>query len=487
VLTPAGYSYIGDKIITSYITNNAITGSSVGIKILNGDNNIINNNVIRYNTNSAITIAVSSRNNVIQNNNLNNNIFGAVIAGANTYITQNTVKNNSDTGLVITSKPLYFSYNNLYNNKKYNLNNTIYNLSAENNYWGDGNSVDIEAGLSMTIASSTYLVDYDSYAKEIISFDSLVDPVLKTVDRTTTASFVYFSGLKPVGVDVYLNSNLLDVSSDENSWAFNASLELGENGFYIYYKDVDGNKSNRENISVQRYEILAAPTINSHEKKTTLESMILSGVKPVGSSLLLDGQEIKSVSNESTWSYNLDLEMGENIFSLTAYDSESEQTSLVTAININRTKDIIADTIAAEKAASVTPDVKLSARLAGRLLLQVENDGVIWYVNPKNGERYLVTLDNALNLFRSLSLGITEENLAKLPTRDSGESGDSALMERLAGKLLLRVEKAGRIAYIDYQGYRYDVSRDNLMDIFRSLSLGISNENIYKIPVGETE
>jgi hypothetical protein len=179
--------------------------------------------------------------------------------------------------------------------------------------------------------------------------------------------------------------------------------------------------------------------------------------------------------------------MGENIFSLTAYDSESEQTSLVTAININRTKDIIADTIAAEKAASVTPDVKLSARLAGRLLLQVENDGVIWYVNPKNGERYLVTLDNALNLFRSLSLGITEENLAKLPTRDSGESGDSALMERLAGKLLLRVEKAGRIAYIDYQGYRYDVSRDNLMDIFRSLSLGISNENIYKIPVGETE
>ena len=117
----------------------------------------------------------------------------------------------------------------------------------------------------------------------------------------------------------------------------------------------------------------------------------------------------------------------------------------------------------------------------------MEKGGVIWYVNPNNGERYLVTLDNALSLFRSLSLGITEENLEKLPIKDSGESGDSALMERLAGKLLLRVEKAGRIAYIDYQGYRHDISKDNLMDIFRSLSLGISNENIYKIPVGETE
>jgi len=487
VVTPVGYSYIGDKAITSYITDNTITGSTIGIQILNGDNNIINDNVIRYNTNSAITVAVASRNNVIQGNNLNNNIFGAVIAGANTYITQNNIKNNADTGFIITSKPLYFSYNNLYNNKKYNLNNSVYMLSAENNYWGNDNSVDIEASLLTTNASSTYLVDYNPYLKEGVSLSSLLDPILEAVDRTTTASFVYFSGLKPVGVDVYVNDNLLDVSVDENSWMFRDDLKLGENDFFIYYKNSDGNISGHEKITVQRYETLAAPTINSYEKKTTLESMILSGVKPVGSSLLLDGQEIKPVSNESVWSYNFDFVMGKNAFSLTAYNPESKQTSLVTAININRTKDIIADTIAAEKAASVTPDLKLSARLSGRLLLQVENGGVVWYVNSNDNKRYLVTLDNALSLFRGLSLGITEENLGKLPIKDSEKSGDSALMERLAGKLLLRVEKAGRISYIDYQGYRYDISKDNLMDIFRSLSLGISNENIYKIPVGETE
>ncbi|MDD3285480.1 MAG: right-handed parallel beta-helix repeat-containing protein [Patescibacteria group bacterium] len=487
VVTPVGYSYIGNKVVTSYIKGNTITGSSVGVQITNGDNNVIVGNIIRYNTGAAITAAAASRGNVLQGNELNNNLLGAVISSADSYIAQNNIKNNSDTGLMIGAKPLFLSYNNFYNNKKYNLNNGVYMLSAENNYWGSSDSTEIAATMLTLNASSTYPVDYDPFFKEESSTSSLLPPFIEAVERSTTASLVYLSGLKPAGMAVYINDSLLDVGRDENSWMFKADLKLGENDFSIYYQDANGNNSSRQNISIQRYDTLAAPTVNSYEKTTTLAKITLTGTKPAGSSLLLDGQEIKPASDETVWTYNFDLSLGDNAWSLTAYDAVSKQTSLAAGIKVVRTKDTVAETIAAEKAATKTVDAKLAARLAGRLLLQVEKGGVIWYVNPGDNKRYLVTLDNALSLFRSLSLGISEANLEKLPTPESKQKGDAALMKRLAGKLLLRVEKAGTISYIDYQGYRHDVTRENLMDLFRSLSLGISNENIYKIAIGETK
>lgn len=487
VVTPVGYSYIGDKVITSYIKGNTITGSSVGIQITTGDNNVIAGNVIRYNTGAAVTMAAASRGNVLQGNDLNNNLLGAVISSADTYIAQNNIKNNTNTGLIIGAKPLFLSYNNFFNNKQYHLNNSVYMLAAENNYWGSTEPTEIAASMLTVNASSTYPVDYDPFLKEEFSIRSLLPPFMEAVERSTTAAAVYFSGLKPAGTDVYINDKLLDVSRDENSWMFKADLKLGENNFSIYYQDANGNKSSRQNISIQRYETLAAPTVDAYEKTTTLAKITLTGTKPAGSSLFLDGQEIKPASDDTTWTYNFDVSMGNNTWSLTAYDAESKQTSLATLITINRTKDTVAETIAAEKAAVKTVDAKLSAKLAGRLLLQVEKGGVIWYVNPSDHKRYLVTPDNALSLFRGLSLGITEANLEKIPTPNSQQKGEAALRKRLAGKLLLRVEKAGAISYVDYQGYRHDVTRENLMDLFRSLSLGISNENIYKIAVGETK
>lgn len=487
VVTPVGYSYIGNKVVTSYIKGNTITGSSVGVQITNGDNNVITGNIIRYNTGAAITAAAASRGNVLQGNELNNNLLGAVISSADSYIAQNNVKNNADTGLMIGAKPLFFSYNNFYNNKKYNLNNGVYMLSAENNYWGSSDSAEIAATMLTLNASSTYPVDYDPFLKEEASTAGILAPLLDSFEKVTTAASVYLSGLKSSGTDIYVNGALIDAGRDDNSWMFKADLTLGDNEFSIYSQDAAGNKSSRQNISIQRYDTLAAPTVNEYDKSTSNLTMVISGIKPAGSSVLLDGKEIIKESDSSSWSYTFNLSIGKNVFSLYSYDSESKQTSLAALITVNRTKDTVADTIAAEKAAVKAVDAKLSAKLAGRLLLQVEKGGIIWYVNPGDNKRYLVTLDNALSLFRSLSLGISEANLEKLPTPESKQKGDAALMKKLAGKLLLRVQKAGNISYIDYKGYRHDVTRENLMDLFRSLSLGISNENIYKIAVGETK
>lgn len=60
-------------------------------------------------------------------------------------------------------------------------------------------------------------------------------------------------------------------------------------------------------------------------------------------------------------------------------------------------------------------DKKLTAKLAGKILLDVEGNGEVWYVNPKDNFRYYISDYN--NLFKLISVigqGINSENLDKI-------------------------------------------------------------------------
>ncbi len=160
-------------------------------------------------------------------------------------------------------------------------------------------------------------------------------------------------------------------------------------------------------------------------------------------------------------------------------------------------------------------DMNLAKRLKGRLLLQVEGGGNIWYVDTNKYQRYSVTWTNALPLFKKLSLGITDENLLKIksdisnlnPNLDTDNDGykdilelqnnynpylsgnykfklDVNLSDRLKGKLLLQVNQGGAIWYVDVNNIRHNVRWNNLMYLFESLALGITDNDLYKIPIG---
>ncbi len=61
-------------------------------------------------------------------------------------------------------------------------------------------------------------------------------------------------------------------------------------------------------------------------------------------------------------------------------------------------------------------DAKLINQLKGRILLQVQEHGEAWYVNPVDGLRYyLADGQAAYDLMRKFSLGITNENLKTIP------------------------------------------------------------------------
>lgn len=118
----------------------------------------------------------------------------------------------------------------------------------------------------------------------------------------------------------------------------------------------------------------------------------------------------------------------------------------------------------------------LAQRLSGRILLQVQNNGEAWYVNPVNTQRYYMGRPaDAFQLMRSLGLGISETDLNNFGTTTPA---------RLAGRILLRVQAHGEAYYVApqtrkmlYLGRPADAFR-----IMREQGLGITTTDLNSIP-----
>jgi len=169
------------------------------------------------------------------------------------------------------------------------------------------------------------------------------------------------------------------------------------------------------------------------------------------------------------------------------------------------------------KASSSTPS-GVAKRLKGRLLLGVQQGGAIWFVDDINYQRHQVNWGNALPLFQKFALGITDEDLLKIPVtlesirfeldtdgdgysdRTELENGyspyvagsykgkftiDKTFANRLKGKFLLQVNQGGAIWYVDQNGIRHNVRWDNLMPLFEALALGINNTDLGQIESGD--
>lgn len=121
-----------------------------------------------------------------------------------------------------------------------------------------------------------------------------------------------------------------------------------------------------------------------------------------------------------------------------------------------------------------------STSLKGRILLQVQDKGQAWYVNPVDGKKYsLGQPQDAYNLMRRLALGVSNSNFAAI------ENNPSA-WKRLAGRILLKTEDSGRAYYFDPTNYQlYYLGRPkDAFDVMRTRGLGITNSDLQKISSG---
>lgn len=122
---------------------------------------------------------------------------------------------------------------------------------------------------------------------------------------------------------------------------------------------------------------------------------------------------------------------------------------------------------------------ELATKMKGKILLQVEENGEAWYVNPDNESRYFLGRPNdAFRVMREQGLGISNKDF---------NSYNSKAPKRLAGKIIIKVEDSGKAYYInpDSLEMHYLGKPADAFQVMRKEGLGITNENLKKINIGD--
>ncbi len=130
-----------------------------------------------------------------------------------------------------------------------------------------------------------------------------------------------------------------------------------------------------------------------------------------------------------------------------------------------------------ERASIALPiNTAFSSKQAGRILLQVENKGQAWYINPVDSSRYYLGRPaDAFAVMRKLGLGAKHAVITK-----------GSFSSRLAGRILIDVEDKGKAYYIDPKTLKalFLGRPADAFAVMRAKGLGISNADLKKIKVG---
>ncbi|NQV00414.1 MAG: hypothetical protein HQ538_06770 [Parcubacteria group bacterium] len=147
----------------------------------------------------------------------------------------------------------------------------------------------------------------------------------------------------------------------------------------------------------------------------------------------------------------------------------------------------LALTFASSPIAPVQAQSDTAHRLAGRIVLQVEENGEAWYVNPVDYRRYsLGRPRDAWNIMRALGLGVTDANLAKVPINGTEWTINQDMIKYVDGRILIQVELNGEAWYVSPVNLqRYYMGRPaDAFQLMRNLGLGITNSDLEQIEVG---
>lgn len=153
----------------------------------------------------------------------------------------------------------------------------------------------------------------------------------------------------------------------------------------------------------------------------------------------------------------------------------------------------VSDTTTSQPESPAAPDQSQSIdgdlardNLLGYILLQVEEHGEAWYIEPSSRERiYMRDGKVAFEVMRKYGLGITNGDLNKIQigTKPTDSNVCNSFSRALAGRVLLQVEENGEAWYIYPKNCRrYSLGRpDDAYEIMRFLGLGALNTDVHAI------
>lgn len=135
--------------------------------------------------------------------------------------------------------------------------------------------------------------------------------------------------------------------------------------------------------------------------------------------------------------------------------------------------------------APVASAATLTHPLSGRILIDVQNHGEAWYVNPTTQERHFLGRPaDAFVVMSKSGVGISDANFQKIAQSNMTATGNLVLARKLSGKIILETEKNGEAWYINPINLKkYYLGRPNdAFNVMRQLGLGIKSTDLAKIP-----
>lgn len=127
---------------------------------------------------------------------------------------------------------------------------------------------------------------------------------------------------------------------------------------------------------------------------------------------------------------------------------------------------------------------ELNSSLSGQIVLQVEEQGQAWYVNPSDQLRYFLGRPaDAFQIMQKLGVGISDADLELIPKSNQTWDGRTDVMARVRGKIVLQVEQHGEAWYVNpINGKRYFLGRPaDAFQLMTKFGKGITNENLWII------
>jgi len=455
------------------IDGNAINYNQEGLWLERGERVAVINNQLNFNNGYGLKIAAASPQAIVQHNTINYNNIGLEVAARGATISKNALAYNNQAGLILLNATNVISDNNIYGNLGVDLSSPLPGGIVTNNYWGLGATIN-----SSVPTSSTF--NFEPRLTEPTDIASLSRPTVNETVKSTILDKILVSGTKDANGNLIINGETVIPWDNEVTWSYNLPLTLGDNKFTIVSRDRTGNSSQEIEFTITRLEnkFVPTPTINSFKLTTSEATQVLSGGKDINTAIIINGQEVVPLNNETTWQATVALHYGRNTFSIVARSAVGYESDPL-SITIERPDTKGEATIAAEKAAAagVPVDEALTKKLAGYILLQVESKGEAWYVNPLDGQRYfLAGPTNAFNLMRQFGLGV-KHSVITAKTIDP----------KLKGRILIDTEDSGKAYYVHPRTSQlYYLGRPaDALAVMRQVGLGISNKDLRKIKLAQ--
>lgn len=144
--------------------------------------------------------------------------------------------------------------------------------------------------------------------------------------------------------------------------------------------------------------------------------------------------------------------------------------------------------VALEKQQVTNVDRDLAVRLKGQVLTSSDSPEIAWYVDPVSLEKYAIS-DNttAFRALENFGLGITNDDLERIPLNTDTSEKTGKLSQRLLGRILLQVEAHGEAWYVHPENGKrsYVANGAEAYQLMQSLRKDIPLVDFRRISVGD--